>query len=158
MAMKKSIAIGVALATALTLALLLGTGRAASKGDACKPVSGHLVENDVPGTGLQTAGRVWGGIQAAYEFTLAGATPTGDPTIPSLVHFVGHTVLHTKTGDIRVTDAGALDTAGAGNYADLMTVTGGTRAWAGASGQMQLVGFFANGHGEADYRGQVCRA
>jgi hypothetical protein len=158
--MKKSVMASAVLATALavSLALALGSSHAASRNSGCKPVNGHLVEDAVAGPGLQTTGRFWGGIQAAYEFALASATPTGDPSIPTVVHFVGHTVLHTRTGDIRVTDAGALDVAGKGNYADLMTITGGTDAWAGASGQIQLVGFFTNGHGEADYRGEVCGA
>src|SRR5213594_3721331 len=108
--MKKFITTTVALVTTLSLALLLGTGPAASSG--CNPVNGHLVEDLVPGPGFHTVGRLWGGIQGAYEFTLTSATPTGDPTISTIVHFVGHSTVHTRTGDLRFTEAGALDTAG----------------------------------------------
>ena len=154
--MKKLITTTVALVTTLSLALLLGTGPVASSG--CNPVNGHLVEDLVPGPGFQTAGRFWGAIQGTYEFTLTSASPTGDPTISTVVHFVGHSTVRTRTGDLRFTEAGALDTAGVGNYADLMTITGGTGAWATASGQIHLMGFFsgASGHGEGDYRGEVC--
>lgn len=53
--------------------------------------------------------------------------------------------------------SGAFDTD-SGRFSDLLTITGGTGEWEGASGQLHLFGVFSSepGTGESDYRGEVC--
>jgi hypothetical protein len=81
-----------------------------------------------------------------------------DPAIPTVVHFSGTTTISTKDGDLNVIDAGGFDTASPGNFANLMSIVGGTGALTGASGHLFLSGNFdpATGSGASNYRGEVC--
>lgn len=47
-----------------------------------------------------------------------------------------------------------------GRFSDLLTITGGTGEWDGASGQLHLFGTFSfeAGTSEGDYRGEICRS
>ena len=123
----------------------------------CLPVNGHLKEQQVPCPSLCTTGRMNGGIQGTYNFTLTSLSPV-DPAIPTVVHFSGLTTITTQDGDLNIIDAGGFDTASPGNFANLMTIVGGTGALTGASGHLFLFGDFdpAMGTGASDYRGEVC--
>ena len=156
--LRRAVVISCVLAAAL-LALVMGSSQAASAGSGCRTVKGKLVgEQAVPGTGIATTGSFIGALKGRYDFVVTWTADSGDPTIPSVLHFAGHAVVHTKDGDLRITEAGAIDTAGEGKYANLLTVTGGTGKWANASGQMTLIGVFnfATGEGEGRYSGEVC--
>jgi hypothetical protein len=141
--------------SAVTLGLAIWPSHAASSGT-CRPVNGHLEERQVPGPGFAATGRLTGGIQGTDTFTLLSLSPT-DPSTPTVSHFVGKSVFQTKTGDIQLTVAGAFDTD-TGKFSDLLTITGGTGEWTGASGQIHLFGVFdlQAGVGASDYRGEVC--
>ncbi len=158
---KRALVTSCVLAAALA-ALLIGTSQAASPSAAgCRTVKGKLVdERAVPGPGVRTSGTLIGALRGSYEFEVTWTSGAVDPTIPTLLHFEGKTVVHTKSGDIYFTEAGVIDTGGEGNYVNLMTVTGGTGKWAGASGQIALVGAFsfATGEGAARYSGEICTA
>src|SRR6266851_1559630 len=80
----------------------------------CKPVVGsfeaHLVfDGCTSPVGLCTAGRVWGGLQGTYEFTMSNAIPNGDPDVPSILFFTGKSKVTLKTGDLVFgTDTGSI--------------------------------------------------
>jgi hypothetical protein len=147
----------VSVISLLTLAAALGPTYAASGDDRCKPVTGHLEEMQVEGEGFQAQGRLTGGIQGMDNFTLLSLSEPIEGT--SVSHFVGRSLIETRTGAIDTVVSGAFDTA-SGKFSDLLTIVGGTGEWEGATGQIHLFGLFdlQSGRGESDYRGEVCSA
>jgi len=128
--------------------------------DKCKPVNGHfcsqVVDCTSPGALLCTEGRLIGGIQGDYEATITSFIPSGDPTIPAVQFYIGKSVTHTKNGDLYATDAGAFDFSN-GDFAALLTITGGTGCFEGASGHLYVFGNsdFATGITTGDYKGEI---
>ncbi len=131
----------------------------------CKPVVGsfeaHVVVTGCTSpVGLCTAGRVWGGIQGTYEFTMSSAVPNGEPEVPTIMFFTGHSKVALKSGDIVLgTDTGVIDLPpGNGGFASLITFKGGTGAMSNATGQIRLRGDFdaAAGITSGDYLGTLC--
>ena len=130
----------------------------------CKPVVGSFEATVQPPEGcagpLCTAGRVWGGIQGNYHFTMNKIIPNGEPEVPTIVFFTGHSIIDLKSGDqLFGTDTGTIDLPpGKGGFASLITFTGGTGAIANATGQIRLRGEFNAGEGttSGDYLGEVC--
>jgi len=134
----------------------------------CKPVVGSFEAQVVvdgsctasPGL-ICTAGRVWGGIQGTYAFTMTSAIPNGEPTVPTILFFTGHSVVTLKSGDVVLgTDTGAIDLLpGQGGFASLITFhPGGTGSTANATGQIRLRGEFdpSAGTTSGDYLGTIC--
>jgi hypothetical protein len=141
----------------LSLWLALGTGQARSA-SACTAVNGHLLDEHVEG-GI-TVGRMVGGINGRYEFTLGplvGVDPDG-----GVIFGTGDAKITTNDGELRWHETSAFDPAREDDYNDavLATVRGGTGDWAGASGHVIMSGFFhiSTLTGEFDYRGEVCRS
>jgi len=132
----------------------------------CKPVVGSFEAHVVTGgctspVGLCTAGRVWGGIQGSYAFTMTSAIPNGEPTAPTVLFFTGHSVVTLKSGDVVLgTDTGSIDLPpGQGGFASLITFhPGGTGSAANATGQIRLRGEFdpIAGTTSGDYLGTIC--
>jgi hypothetical protein len=132
----------------------------------CKPVVGsfeaHVVlDGCTSPAGLCTAGRVWGGIQGNYAFTMTNAIPNGEPTVPTVLFFTGHSVVTLKSGDVVLgTDTGAIDLPpGQGGFASLITFhPGGSGSTANATGQIRLRGDFdpVAGTTSGDYLGTIC--
>jgi hypothetical protein len=130
----------------------------------CKPLVGSFEAevqpaNACPGV-LCTAGHVWGGIQGNYHFTMDKLIPNGEPEVPTISFFTGHSIIDLKSGDeLFGTDTGTIDLPpGHGGFASLITFTGGTGAMAGATGQIRLRGEFdpVAGITSGDYIGTVC--
>jgi len=127
----------------------------------CKPVVGsfeaHVVVSGCGSpVGLCTAGRVWGGIQGTYAFTMATAQPADPANVPSILFFTGQSVVTLKDGSIvRGTDTGAID-LGAGGFASLITFKGDGGA---PLGQIRLRGDFdpIAGTTSGDYLGTLCQ-
>ncbi|HKT79995.1 MAG TPA: hypothetical protein VJP86_07220 [Vicinamibacterales bacterium] len=133
----------------------------------CKPVVGSfeahvVVAGCASPVGLCTAGRVWGGIQGTYAFTMSSAAPTGEPDVPTILFFTGHSTVALKTGDVVLgTDTGVIDLPpGNGGFASLITFNGGTGAMTNATGQIRLRGDFdpVAGTTSGDYLGTICTA
>ena len=130
----------------------------------CKPVNGSFLAQVQPTCSgiLCTAGRVWGGIQGDYQFTMDKAIPNGEPEVPTISFFTGHSIISLKSGDqLFGTDTGTIDLPpGQGGFASLITFTGGTGAMTGATGQIRLRGVFdpVAGTTSGDYTGEVCTA
>lgn len=129
---------------------------AADGGGQCRPVAGHLDEMQIEGDGFQARGRLTGGIQGTDNFTLLSLSDT-HPSTPSVRHFIGKSLIETKTGDISTIVSGAFD-LDTGRFSDLFTIVAGTGTWDGATGQLHLFGTFdfASGTGSSDYRGEIC--
>jgi hypothetical protein len=130
----------------------------------CKPVVGSFEATVQPASTcagpLCTAGRVWGGIQGNYQFTMNKIIPNGEPVVPTIFFFTGHSIVFLKSGDqLFGTDTGTIDLPpGKGGFASLITFTGGTGAMLNATGQIRLRGEFdpAEGTTSGDYLGTVC--
>jgi hypothetical protein len=130
----------------------------------CKPLVGSFEADVQPANTcagvLCTAGNVWGGIQGNYRFTMDKIIPNGEPEVPTISFFTGHSIIALKSGDeLFGTDTGTIDLPpGHGGFASLITFTGGTGAMAGATGQIRLRGEFdaAAGITSGDYIGTMC--
>lgn len=156
--MKRRLTAAGAVAGVLVIGTALTSSSAATDDDRCRPVAGQLVESQVDGPGFQARGRLTGGIQGTDNFTLLSLSDT-HPSTPTVSHFVGTSLIETRTGDIDTIVAGAFDTT-SGKFSDLITIVDGTGGWKDATGQIHLYGTFdfASGTGKSDYRGEVCQA
>lgn len=146
-------------ALAATTTVGLDAGAVASGDARCRPVAGKLDEAqvDAPPGVFAAEGRLTGGIHGTDRFTMR-FEDLSDPIPGTTVsHFVGRSVITTRTGEIDTIVVGAFDTQ-SGRFSDLFTIVGGTGKWAGATGQLHLFGVFdlASGTGTSDYRGEVC--
>lgn len=127
---------------------------AGSRGAGCALANGHL-ELDLTDAVPE---RMTGTIHGDYAYAFERLLPTGGN--PRVSYVEGRSVVTTPTGDLRFTEnsAAALGSDGRTNNATLMTVEGGTGAWAGATGFVPLRGYFHNSalSGRFDYRGEIC--
>ena len=152
----------------LASALALGPS-VASADQQCKPVVGSFEARIVPVSDgcpvpfplLCTAGRVWGGIQGNYAFTMSNVMPNGEPDVPTILFFTGHSQVGLKSGELVLgTDTGSIDVPpGQGGFASLITFhPGGSGAMANATGQIRLRGDFdpVAGTTSGDYLGTIC--
>lgn len=135
----------VALLVVITLALVSQGVVAAS---ACTKVNGKLTLNP------DTTGSYKGDLKGNSTFSQTSFAFTDKPDTALLT---GDNLIHTDDGDLMTQDAIVLRTTGAGEFAEIDTVVGGTGAWAGATGVIQATGkfTFASG-GEGDYIGEIC--
>jgi hypothetical protein len=130
----------------------------------CKPLVGSFEAEVQPANTcagvLCTAGHVWGGIQGNYRFTMDKIIANGEPEVPTISFFTGHSIIALKRGDeLFGTDTGTIDLPpGQGGFASLITFTGGTGVMANATGQIRLRGEFdpVAGTTSGDYIGTVC--
>jgi hypothetical protein len=80
------------------------------------------------------------------------------PTFDVPGYTTAHTVIHTKKGDLRCTEAALFDLVGPDHaFVDECIITGGTGIYEGATGYIQEVGTFdfVKNLGEADYYGKI---
>lgn len=98
-----------------------------------------------------------GTIQAHTDFVGTSSVPTVDTPATGVVVLTGDNVFHTNDGDFYTKDAIVLATTGAGEFAEIDTITGGTGEWAGATGSITATGTFVDGVGHGTYYGTVCR-
>jgi hypothetical protein len=143
-------------ALAFTLAAL-----PAAAGPRCKKVHSHLIlEATAPTCGsaidLCAKATVRGTLRADTEFIGTSFQPTIDTPTSAVVVLTGDNTFHTRGGDFYTKDAIVLSTIGAGEFAEVDTVVGGTGIWAGATGTLTATGTFANGIGEGVIQGEIC--
>jgi hypothetical protein len=151
---------------ALAATAISSAASVATADSQCKPVVGNfeaqvVTDGCTSPVGLCTAGRVWGGIQGTYAFTMTSAAPNGESTASTVLFFTGHSVVTLKQGDVVLgTDTGAIDLPpGQGGFASLITFhPGGIGATANATGQIRLRGDFnpVEGTTSGDYLGTIC--
>jgi len=146
--------------TVAIAAVLLAAARPASAGE-CKPVFGHFTSSPITigctsPVGFCTTGRLIGGIQGSYAFTMLTAAPAAVPNPAGVSFYTGRSEvsLH-HGGTVVLADAGAIDLNpfGSGKMAALLSVIGGA-----TSGFLQLRGSidFATGVVTGDYFGEIC--
>ncbi len=149
----------------LTVGAALAIAPAAYAEPQCKPVVGsfeaHVVTQGCASPILCTAGRVWGGIQGTYAFSMNSAQPTPEVAdVPGILFFTGRSTVSLKSGDqVFGIDTGAIDLPpGQGGFASLITFKGGTGAAQNATGQIRLRGDFdpQQGTTSGDYLGTLC--
>ncbi|MEZ4732886.1 MAG: hypothetical protein R3E79_37775 [Caldilineaceae bacterium] len=131
----------------------------------CRKVEGRYAEHIVPppdctsAYGLCIAGEYRGDVQGNFFGAVTSLTPTA---VGEVQLFTSDSTIHArignKEGDLIIKNAGAFQTAGAGNIVDLQYIVGGTGQFAGASGALRASGTFdsATGMGESSYEGEVC--
>jgi len=150
---------------ALVALATLAPAPSARAGDGCKPVYGFYTSQIQPtcAGALCTAGELIGGIQADYAFVATGLLPANalaaapDPALVAAIFYVGASDVALKHGGEHVfaSDAGVIDQA-TGKQAALLVITGGTGAYEGATGFLQLRGTLAGGQVTGDYSGEIC--
>ncbi|MBI1876823.1 MAG: hypothetical protein HYR94_01050 [Chloroflexi bacterium] len=139
---------------------VVSAGAVASSG--CKKVSGKFTLQPVTGptctstVDICATGTYKGGIKGNNNFIGSSLIPTVDTPTTGVVLLTGDNVIHTDKGDLLTKDAIVLHTTGAGEFAEVDTIVGGTRIWNGASGVIQAIGTFTNDGGEGEYRGEIC--
>ena len=140
----------------ICLVVVAGGGAAQVAADqSCKPVVGSFEARIVPPPDCLavfcTAGRVWGGLQGTYQFTMpAPPIPSG---VGAIHFFTGTSDVTMKSGEhVFGADTGTLDFGPDGGFASLITFTGG------ATGQIRLRGQLdpAAGTTSGDYLGTIC--
>ena len=147
---------------AISVVIASCTANEAAAAQTCKPVVGHFEAQVVPPAecpaAFCTAGRVWGGIQGDYSFVMTTLQPTF--AVPSIFFFTGQSAITLKSGElVHGTDTGTLDLGPAGGFASIITFTGGSGEYAGATGQIKLRGQLdqAAGTTAGDYTGTLCK-
>ena len=162
--MSRRIAIAILLAVSLTAAALLSAppGKAAAAAK-CKNVRGHVTsqtatENCPSPIGLCAAGQFYGAIRGELFLVATSLTPTQDTPVTGVYMYTADDVIKTKEGDIYTKDAGALNlTPGStGDDISIVTITGGTGAYTGATGRLRASGTFSESGGEFSYEGELC--
>ncbi|HEX8558260.1 MAG TPA: hypothetical protein VF668_09170 [Pyrinomonadaceae bacterium] len=137
-----------------------GNAAAAAK---CRNVRGHVTsqtvtENCPSPISLCAAGQFYGAIRGELLLVATSLTPTQDTPVTGVYMYTADDVIKTKEGDIYTKDAGALNlTPGStGDDVSIITITGGTGAYAGATGRLRASGTFSDAGGEFSYEGELC--
>jgi hypothetical protein len=148
----------------LVIALVLAAGAGATRVTAdqsCKAVVGSFEARVVPPPDCLavfcTEGRVWGGLQGTYQFTMPA--PPIYSGFGAISFFTGDSDVTTKSGDhVFGKDTGTIDFGPDGGFASLITFTGGTGTLAGTTGQIRLRGQLdpVEGTTSGDYLGRIC--
>ena len=147
---------------ALILALAPLAAVPAAADPQCKNVHSHLViqAEAVPTCGspigLCASATLQGSLTAVTDFVGTSFVSTVDTPATGVVVLTGDNTFHTANGDFTTKDAIVLSTTGAGDFAEVDTVTGGTGDYAGATGVFTATGTFVNGVGSGVIEGEIC--
>jgi hypothetical protein len=107
--------------------------------------------------GICATGAYKGGIKASSVFTGTSLIQTVDTPTTAVVLLTGDNQFTTTGGMLQTKDAIVLRTTGAGDFAEVDTIIGGTGPWAGASGVLRAQGTFSTTEGgTGDYLREVC--
>jgi len=106
--------------------------------------------------GLCAGGVLKGTLQAHSDFIGSSFVATVDTPATGVVVLTGDNTIHAKDGDLYTKDSIVLATTGAGEFAEIDTVVGGTGLYAGAAGKLTATGTFANGAGFGVLVGEIC--
>lgn len=142
------------------VALVVSAGGAEAAG--CKKVSGKM--SIVPVTascasavGICATTTYSGGFVGQGSFVGTALLQTADTPTTSAVLLTGDQAIATKTGRLLTKDAIVLRLSGAGEFAEVDTVVGGTAEWLGSTGTLRAQGTFnPTTGGGGDYVGEFC--
>ena len=126
----------------------------------CKPVSGSFSAVNVfppecqSPVGFCTRGTLTGDLDGTYEFTQL--TSTFVP--PATLHFTGASTITRTHGGAQLfgSDTGTIDLA-AGTFTTIVNITGGTKQYEGATGQIVATGNLTPTGTEGTYAGEICK-
>ena len=145
------------------VALFSSPAGKASAAPKCKNVRGHVTSHTVTEDcaspiGLCAAGQFYGAIRGELLLVATSLTPTQDTPATGVYTYTADDVIKTREGDIYTKDAGALNlTPGStGDDISIITITGGTGAYEGATGRLRASGTFSEAGGEFSYEGELC--
>jgi hypothetical protein len=123
----------------------------------CRTVVGKLLNEHIEDP--VAVAQMSGAIKGKYTYSLRDQFPA-DAVLSNLIYTTGTSVVETQDGTLSFfeTSTSDADDLGALNATVLMTITGGTGKWAGATGHLVLVGFFHQDTltGAWRYQGEVC--
>ena len=148
-------------------ALLLASANVSAVAQ-CHNIHGQIDDHPAPGPtctspiALCTEGTFSGVLQGEYSSIATTLNPTADTPVTAVLLYTADTTLHAhlgdQAGDLLIKNAGAFHVAGAGEATEVSSITGGTGAFAGASGIFFVNGMadLATGVGHAVYDGQLC--
>ena len=146
------------------LAVLTLAGGAAVAAGKCKKVNGMFTLQPVPPeqcagpVGICATGTYRGDLKGDSAFTGTSLTQTVDTPTTGVVLLTGDNLIHTAGGDLMTKDAIVLQSSGAGDFAEVDTIVGGTDEWAGATGTIRAQGRFTPiTGGGGNYTGEICR-
>ncbi len=161
--MQRRIAAATLFAISITAALLLAPAGKAAAANQCKNVRGHVTsrtvtENCPSPIALCAAGQFYGAIRGELLLVATSLTPTQDTPVTGVYMYTGDDVIKTRTGDIYTKDAGALNLTpnSTGDDISIVTITGGTGKYAGATGTLRAYGTASEAGGEFSYEGEIC--
>jgi hypothetical protein len=138
--------------------LLSAPGTAfASSAVHCRTVVGKLLNEHIEDP--VAVAQMTGTIKGKYTYSLRDQFPA-DAVLSNLIYTTGTSVVETQDGTLSFfeTSTSDADDLGELNATVLMTITGGTGKWAGATGHLVLVGFFHQDTltGAWRYQGEIC--
>ncbi len=145
----------IALSAAVVVAFaIFGEAARAEGAEDCRQVEGHLTEQAINPSPLQTVGAIKGSLSGDYSLTVTSAFPS---TTPNVLLFNGSSSIHTSRGDLNLTEAGVVDQVTEA-ITEIWTVQSGTGSYANASGQIFATGNFSfvTGKGAGIIRGEIC--
>jgi len=123
----------------------------------CRTVVGKLLNEHIEDP--VAVAQMTGAIKGKYTYSLRDQFPA-DAVLSNLIYTTGTSVVETQDGTLSFfeTSTSDADDLGELNATVLMTITGGTGKWAGATGHLVLVGFFHQDTltGAWRYQGEVC--
>ena len=161
--MSLRIAAAALFAVSITAVIFSAPAGRASAAAKCKNVRGHVTsrtatENCPSPIGLCAAGQFYGAIRGELFLVATSLTPTQDTPATGVYMYTADDVIKTKEGDIYTKDAGALNLTpgGSGDDISIVTITGGTGDYAGATGRLRAYGTFSDEGGEFSYEGEIC--
>jgi hypothetical protein len=150
----------VALLVGLAVVVMSSGATAASD---CHKVSGKFTLTAVSGpacaspVGVCATAEFSGGLKGTSVFTGTSIVPTADTATTGVVLLTGDTTIQARDGALSSKDAVTLRTTGAGEFAEVDTIIGGTGGLAGATGVLTATGTFtAAGGGNGVYQGELC--
>jgi hypothetical protein len=129
----------------------------------CQNVHSHLLleASANPGCtspiGLCASATLRGSLRADTDFIGTSFVSTVDTPTTGVVVLTGDNTFHTEQGDFFTKGSIVLSTVGAGDFAEVDVVTGGTGDYAGATGTFTATGTFVNGIGEGVIDGTICQ-
>jgi hypothetical protein len=148
-------------AVAVVVVLALTSGALAA--GKCQRVEGRftlqpmLPPECTASLGICAAGTYRGDLKGTSTFIGTSLTQTVDTPTSGVVVLTGDNLIHTAGGDLMTKDAIVLQTSGAGDFAEVDTIVGGTGVWAGATGTLRAQGRFTlAAGGGGSYIGEVC--
>lgn len=97
-----------------------------------------------------------GSLRGTSSFIGTSNETTVDTGSTGVILLTGDNTIHTEDGDLYTKDAIVLSTVGAGEFAEIDVIVGGTGAYSDATGVLTGTGTFAGGSGEGLLVGQIC--